>query len=301
MIDKYLIEKFRLVDFFGYIKKNIFSFTFLFTLLNIFAFTSLHILEKDFNNKIKFQYQTKLSILLINDLIKNNHKLNIIYSPIIGSNINIKEFISKFDENYAFDCISKYIEDDNNFQETKISNSNTHTISVEFKNDLLDEQILDNIIDECNSKYLENFLINYNVKLNTFIEDFKFEIKLLEDSIKQNWDLLDGFDHDELSKNLLDDFDKNTFDLIINTQKFDFFYKSKRKIKSLQNSITNLKNLDFSLKNNTEFTFIKINKLDVSKILPRYSPSSYQIFLFFNIVLICIFLFFFILRMNKND
>ena len=57
MIDKYLIEKFRLVDFFVYIKKNIINFIFLFTLLNIFAFTSLHILEKNYNEKIKFQYQ----------------------------------------------------------------------------------------------------------------------------------------------------------------------------------------------------------------------------------------------------
>lgn len=302
MIDKYLIEKFRLVDFFGYIKKNKFNFIFLFTLLNIFAFISLHILEKNFNNKIKFQYQTQLSILLINDLIKNNYKLNKIYSPIIQFNTSIDNFISKFDQNYAFDCISRNIENDNYFQESKISKSDIRTISIKFNNDILDEQILDNIIDECDSKYLEKFLINYyDDKLNTFIEDIKFAINLLEKSFKQNKDLLNSIDYGELSNNLFDDFDKNTFELIINRKKFDFFYEYKQKIKSLQNDIINLKNLDIFLNNDIKPTFIKINKLNVSKILPRNLPSFYQIFLFFNILLICIFLFFFILRIKKND
>ena len=302
MIDKYIVEKFRFVYFFGYIKKNIINFIFLFTLLNIFAFTSLHILEKNNNEKIKFQYQTQLSILFINDLIKNNYKLNKIYSPIIKFNTSINKFISEFDQNYAFDCISRKIENDNNFQESKISRSNIGTISISFKNDINDEQILDNIIDECNSKYLEKFLINYyDDKLNTFIEDFKFEINLLEKYFKQNKDLLNSIDYGELSNNLLDSFDKNTFELIINRKKFDFFYENKQKVKSFQNDIIYLKNLDMFLNNDIESTFINLDKLNVSKILPRHPPSSYQIFLFFNIVLICIFLLFFILRMKKND
>ena len=70
---------------------------------------------------------------------------------------------------------------------------------------------MDNIIDECNSKYLEKFLINYyDDKLNTFIDDIKFEINLLGKSLKQNKDLLNSFDYGELSKNSLDSFDQNT-------------------------------------------------------------------------------------------
>ena len=81
-------------------------------------------------------------------------------------------------------------------------------------------------------------------------------------------------------------------DLIINRKMFDFIYENKQKVKSLQNDIINLKNLDMFLNNYIKSTFINLDKLNVSKILPSHSPSSYQIFLFFNIVLICIFLFF---------
>lgn len=302
MIDKNFIEKFRFVDFLQYIKKNKFYFIFLFILLNIFAFTVFNTLEKNFNNKIKYKHQMQLSILSIKDLIKNNYILDRKYSPIIQFNQSIDKFISRFDENYGFDCVSRNIQDDNNLQESKISKSNNHKISVEFKNDTPDEQILNNIIDECNSKYLETFLLNYyDDKLNTFVDDVKFEIDLIKQETKQNLDLLDGINYNEFSRNFLDEIDENTFDDIINKKKFDFFYVNKQKVKYLETYIVDLKNLDMFLNNDIESTFIKINKLNVSEILPRHSPSSYQIFLFFNIILLCIFLFFFILRMKKND
>jgi hypothetical protein len=296
-----LIEKFNFVDFFLFIKKKVFSFTLLFIFLNIFAFATLQLKEKNFENKIKYLYEIQLSTLLIQDLIQNDYKFTRLYDPIIEKFPNINSLISKFDKNYALDCISKKIIGNNNFQNLKITQDNKYIISINFQNHILDEQILDIIIKDCNLNLLKDFRLIYNESLITFIDDINFEINLQKEEFSNSLDAIEDLSNNYSPKYFSAEFENDILKKQLFNREFQHTLQHKKNIYKLQKYIIELKNLNQYLKIDTLSNSISLKKLHVTQLLPGYNPSAYQIFLFFNILLISIFVILFMYKLKKDD